>query len=72
MSRIHHSAVAFRYLALDTKRLSGALLARPRISDQTPDGRIPMIELVIAVSCFVIGFCATDFVCYRIRTGSWR
>jgi hypothetical protein len=31
----------------------------------------PMIELVIAVSCFVIGFCATDFVCYRIRTGSW-
>jgi hypothetical protein len=31
----------------------------------------PMIELVIAVSCFVIGFCVTDFVCYRIRTGSW-
>jgi hypothetical protein len=32
-----------------------------------------MIELaiVIGVSCFVIGFCATDFVCYRIRTGSW-
>jgi hypothetical protein len=33
----------------------------------------PMTEfvIVIAVSCFVIGFCATDFVCYRIRTGSW-
>jgi hypothetical protein len=30
-----------------------------------------MTELVIAISCFVIGFCATDFICYRIRTGSW-
>jgi hypothetical protein len=31
-----------------------------------------MNELVIAVSCFLIGFCATDFVWRRIKTGSWR
>jgi len=31
-----------------------------------------MNELVIAVSCFLIGFCATDVVWRRIKTGSWR
>jgi hypothetical protein len=36
-----------------------------------PEGAATMNEVVIAVSSIVIGFCATDFVCYRIRTGSW-
>jgi hypothetical protein len=31
-----------------------------------------MNELVIAVSCFLIGFCATDFISGRIKTGNWR
>jgi hypothetical protein len=28
--------------------------------------------LVFAVSSFLIGFCATDFVWHRIKTGSWH
>jgi hypothetical protein len=33
---------------------------------------ISMIEFaIIALSCFAIGFCATDFVCHRLRTGNW-
>jgi hypothetical protein len=27
--------------------------------------------LVLAISSFLIGFCATDFVAHRIKTGSW-
>jgi hypothetical protein len=39
-----------------------------------PQGRdvISTLELfVIAVSCFAIGFCATDCVFHRFRTGNW-
>lgn len=28
--------------------------------------------LVLAVSAFLIGFCGTDFVWYRIRNGRWH
>jgi hypothetical protein len=41
------------------------------VSPHAGEASGPMNELVIAISCFVIGFCATDCICHRIRTGSW-
>jgi hypothetical protein len=72
--------ISRRPILLHTGGVTGSIRSRP--PRKSPPGYQPldadagdasgtMTELVIAISAFLIGFCATDFVWRRIETGRW-